>query len=459
MIPCLHKRIIIFVITISQLNEINLSFCTYTYLFAGCKKQDNKSSVTLRNDLHLQLISKVNITDTVGNFVKDSVIVKIVNDKYHPIKWHGYFVASGCDVPVISGEFTSNKDSTIIYPGWRLGVSVNETLKFILEDENHIKKDSITVNAKAIAPGKGWHASACIPPNGSNTDFARLRSGRIFTCVYDKAYVSSDNGISWSILKSVPNMRFLLNINATPGNELLIGAKDVDGVSHILYSADEGVTWEDKAKGQVDLRVPASIYSTKSLFFVQGRFRELYQSDDKAKNWLFSFSRTVFGDNDLVLKDPVEGKNGQLFVLTDMATYTSDDKGKSWHYSYYYGNYAAQYIDEQGAKYASLGNRIIIYKNSYETADEVINLPDWVRGEVFSIRKFGSKFCLFTEYNGTYITTDFKTFTHLKSKYNQSLVVGYDYYPVVGVLANNGNLIVRNASFINQGTDTFYYIP
>jgi hypothetical protein len=317
--------------------------CTLTI---ACKKSASPDTTQNTSDKYkLTLLSGDNQSDTLGHYLKDSVIIKATNNGVPLKNYHVQFQGSGCNDDLID-DYNTTAQGMHSYM-WRLAGDIGkQTLKVRLLDAQNKVLDSLNVTSTGIAPGRGWHLSACTPFTSETYRFCKLSTGRLLVCCY-KNYVrySDDNGISWTAIKSLGNNHAITAIVSTPKDELIADAEQ----EGFYYSKDAGATWTlmgptpSGADSYEDMAYTPSgrlIYTTQ-----QGHS---YLSTDMGKSW-----KTLnAGLGNTVYHYPSETSNGDLYLVGhDEYLYKSTDGGNSWQAQTNYSRTISFYIGPNGWQY------------------------------------------------------------------------------------------------------------
>ncbi len=303
----------------------------YAALFFSCGKNSSTiPEITKPNTkIKIEVISGDNQTDTIGNFLKDSVSVKVTKDG-QPLK--GYFVqftGSGCDNDLMEEQATNSFG--IVNHSWKLSaVTGKQTLKIVVLDDKRSKLDSTAATTNTIKPTHGWLYSACLPPNANGGRLAKLTSGRLLNILSDShIYYSDDNAITWHQLKSNLNIKTCRDLISNKHDDLFLAA---DG--DLLYSKDQGKTWEKRnAVHQTHSAVDAFLYSDNEKLVISYLSADpgtpcVWISADKGLNW----TPVVAGFPGGTYIDMAEQRNGDIFLLeAGGALIDLTDNNTNWH--------------------------------------------------------------------------------------------------------------------------------
>ncbi|MDB5128855.1 sialidase family protein [Mucilaginibacter sp.] len=132
--------------------------------------------------------------------------------------------------------------------------------------------------------------------------------------------------ISWLPLKGLGSKYYVTAIVTTPTDEIF-AATNGNG---LLYSKDEGATWEDVSPIGFDKRdFPTDIVYTKNgKLIITGQKASVFISADKGKTWVVSKSGLPVN---LRCNFPIELNNGDLYVMDFLSSlYKSVDGGVTW---------------------------------------------------------------------------------------------------------------------------------
>jgi hypothetical protein len=355
-------------------------------LYFSCSKssQPGPKDGGSTSNIKIELVSGNNQTDTIGRQMQTPIVVKVTKDGTVQKDYVVKFVASGCNDDLTYSSSTK-ADGTTDYL-WRLAGDVGQqTLKMIVLDSQNKRLDSVTAVCNALAPGKGWHYSACTYPFGFYvTSICKLSSGRLFTALDGgNAYLrySDDNGRSWNSVKSLGNTHRFQYVMSTQADEVFAVASD-----GTYYSKDAGQTWASLSIQEFNSKQITGMVSAPSgKLLVTTTYDPLYISPDKGKTWtkipsaalVFPNSSSNGGD----FADPSEDMDGNLYVVgkqTD-AVFQSKDGGKSWSVptpnemdnSFYVGpnNWFYKYVR------SGLPVGLYISKNSGATYSKLFSVP------------------------------------------------------------------------------------
>ena len=126
--------------------------------------------------LHVVITGGNSQKDTVGNLLKDSVTVKVINNNVPVSGYTVQFKRSGCEDQTIT-EKTTASTGLASFAWYLSGETGPQSLKIILLDNAHSAKDSASASATGIAASHGWHRGGCLQ-NFPVNDVAALSSGR-----------------------------------------------------------------------------------------------------------------------------------------------------------------------------------------------------------------------------------------------------------------------------------------
>jgi len=397
----------------------------------GCKKDNPKGAIDidLSKGLHVQVVGGNFQRDTVGNMLKDSVIVK-VTDNGSPVE--GYIVQfkrSGCE-DIIVTEATTTAAGRASFAWYLSGETGQQSANVVLMDANRNKKDSTSAGATGVAAEKGWHRGGCLQ-NFPINNVKALNSGRILASQNSSGYVyySDDNAVSWHPLKTFSKNYFVSKI-VTSGTDVFLATQN-DG---IFYSSDNGQNWTNISSGILTVLNFSDLAYTSSGHLIYTNNYGVFVSDDKGQSW----NEEDYGLPAGASTYPCENATGDLFIIgSDATVYKLALHTSSWVNIGSMGNYILSsvesiYVDSKnnmfiGGPHNGLANTGYIY----ESAD---NGNSW--SPAFSQQHFGPIYPNITDINqvngqyyfsfaglGVFQTSDFNNYTNLTaSAWNTGLL-------------------------------------
>lgn len=295
----------------------------------GCSKSNDSGNGphTSNQTIKIEIVSGNGQTDTVGEPVPNSVVVKVTENGSPVSNYTVQFQGSGCNQndPELAG---TQSDGTASFIWWLAGDVGTQTLKAYAVNAQNQKVDSVSVTATALAAsGPGWHFSSCdIPRANTTSSICKISSGRLFAAWLAKAYLrySDDNGMTWNAVTSLGNSHTLYGVLSGKTNELFVFAHD-----GTYYSADGGQTWSNNGA------IPFADYSSAAcsnsdLLMVADEHSALYISGDKGKTWTTYGTAAFPGESSL--NWPAEDANGNLYVVGQESgtLYKSANNGTTW---------------------------------------------------------------------------------------------------------------------------------
>ncbi|MBS1527248.1 MAG: hypothetical protein JST19_16465 [Bacteroidetes bacterium] len=258
-------------------------------------------------DLQIQVVQGNNQKDTIGNLLHDSIVVKILSNGAPANNYTVQFKRSGCeDIQVTPKNTSINGQATF---GWYLSGQVGaQLLNIVATDADGINKDSVTVLATGLQPGKGWHRSGCVQ-NFPVNDVTELGSGRLLCSLNGNnyPYYSDDNAQSWHPLKAFSNNYFIAKIVPGQQDDIFLATLN-DG---IFYSNDNGQTWQNRSNGINDPSGLSDIAFTKTGMLVCSNNSGVYTSPDKGQNWTENDYGLPIGQSSY----PCQTTNGDLYIV------------------------------------------------------------------------------------------------------------------------------------------------
>lgn len=334
--------------------------------FFGCKK-DKKGPIDPPAGLYLQVTKGNNQADTVGNQLKDSIVVKVANGGTAMAGYTVQFKRSGCQDQVVT-EATTSSTGQASFSWYLSGQTGAQTLSIILLDNNRNKVDSTSAAATGIAPASGWHRGGCLQ-NFPVNHVAALSSGRILASVNETnyPYYSDDNALSWHPLTTFPNTHFISKIISTSAGTFL--ATQNDG---IFLSGDNGQSWTNISSGIWNVQDFSDMNYTANGDLIVTNASGLFISSDNGQNW----SEDDYGLPMGASTYPVELPNGSLLAIgSDNSAYMLPVHTSTWQNIGAFGNYILSnvesfYVDDKGALFVSTPhNAPDGVANIYESAD------------------------------------------------------------------------------------------
>lgn len=422
--------------------------------WGGCKKDSKQNPGNGNSGIKIEVVKGDSQRDTIGNLLKDTVMIKVTDNGAVVKNYIAQFVRSGCtDVNLTEAKTSSSGYAKF---GWYLSGDVGtQSLKIVILDNNRNKKDSITVKATAIAATHGWHRSGCVQ-NFPVNSLSKLSTGRLFASINGTGYpyYSDNNAASWQPLKTFPSSYSISKIISSSSNELFLAAQN----SGIFYSSDAGKTWTNRVNGINDLTGFSDIAYTKKgrLIFCTGN--NVYLSTDKGANWTDVGFSLPSGQS----YNPCEQLNGDLYIIgSDAELYKSTNQGTTWvNQGSSKGNFLlatveSLYIDDAGIMYVGIphngpGTNGELYKSADKGAT-------WTN--VFSAGPAQGSFSNITQINeingiyyfsfagrGVYSSTDFNTFSNITSRFASFGLLSY-------TVAGNSAFVIGSPGF-----GAFYYV-
>jgi len=359
----------------------SLLLLSILYFSCSKSKQPNPQNNT-SNAVKIELVSGSNQTDTVGRQLANFIVVKVTQNGAPLSGYQVQFQGSGCNNDRLDIGSTKS-DGTISY-NWSLSGDVGpQTLKIYALKSQNVKVDSVTATSTGLAPGPGWHSSACsLQGFAIPTGFCKLTTGRLFVCYGGLGLrYSDDNGISWNFVKSFGSKRNPEFVVSSPTDELFVFTQ----LNGIFYSNDSGVTW-------TTLTIPpfgniiSAVYTPSGKLLVTN-ISTVYTSLDKGKTWTSPVNKfsppNSGGGSDTQISSPTEDINGNLYVVGQQSEtiYKSIDNGTTWTAIPRPNEFDfSLYIDNNNTFYKSRsdnpGGGIYISKDNGATYTQLISSPN-----------------------------------------------------------------------------------
>lgn len=408
----------------------------------GCKKDNPKGAIDidLSKGLHIQVVGGNFQRDTVGNTLKDSIIVK-VTDNGSPVE--GYIVQfkrSGCE-DIIVTEATTTAAGRASFAWYLSGETGQQSANIVLMDANRNKKDSTSAGATGVAAEKGWHRGGCVQ-NFQINNVKALNSGRILASQNSTGYIyySDDNAVSWRPLKTFSKNYFVSKI-ITSGTDIFLATQN-DGV---FYSSDNGQTWTNISGGILSVLNFSDLAYTRGGHLVYTNSYGVFVSDDKGQNW----NEEDYGLPMGPCTYPCENANGDLFIIgSDATVYKLALHTSSWDNIGSMGNYLLSsveslYIDDKdhmfiGSPHNGIGGTGYVQQSNDGGSS-------WT--QVFSQNQFGSVYPNITDIsqvNGQYYfsfaglgifqTSNFNSFSNITEKAWDTGLLTYTVSPKTSTL-------------------------
>ena len=312
----------------------------------GCKKdkrvtpQDNLSV-----GLHVLINAGNSQTDTIGNVLKDSIVVKVINNGLPAQGYTLQFTRSGCRDLQTSTAISSAK-GTASFAWYLSGTPGPQLLKVVVIDNNGHKADSTSVNATAIDAGKGWHKGGCLQ-NFPVGDVSALPSGRILAAINASTYpyYSDDNAASWLPLKTFSGNYVISKILSTSAGVYMATQN-----AGVFFSGDNGQTWSNITNGIPNNQGFADMTLTPSGRLIVTNTSGLFVSTDNGQSWDEEDYQLPTGASYY----PCEQLNGDLYVIgSDVSVYKLPNHTGTWLSvaslgGYLLSNVGSMYVDEHG---------------------------------------------------------------------------------------------------------------
>ncbi|MBS1531960.1 MAG: hypothetical protein JSU01_16795 [Bacteroidetes bacterium] len=319
-----------------------------TLFIFSCKKDTRQPINPPSGGLYLKIVKGSNQTDTIGNQLKDSIVIKATNNGSALTGYTVQFKRSGCQ-DLVTSEATVNATGQASYAWYLSGETGAQSLKVILLDNTGAKIDSVSVAATGLAPAGGWHRGGCLQ-NFPVNNVTALSSGRILASVNRTAYpyYSDDNAKSWHPLTAFGNTHFVNKILSTAAG--IFVATQNDG---IFLSADNGQSWSSTANGIWSVNFSDMAYTASGNLIVTNS-NGLFISTDKGQSW----NENDFGLPMGPATYPVELPNGNLFVIgSDNSVYMLPLHTSTWQNigangNYILSNVESLFVDNKGNLFA-----------------------------------------------------------------------------------------------------------
>lgn len=403
-----------------------LSLILLSLFFIGCKKTTPANSSTSDNKIKIEIISGNNQTDTIGHFLKDSIVLKVTKNNLGLAGMQIKFEQADC-MYLPSSYITTDANGLARYK-WELNGKIgDQTVRFTAYNSLQITQDSIVAHAEGKYYNNAWQKAYCLPNVGIN-DICQSGSGRLFCGLlsFDVPYYSDDKGVSWQRLISFPLSNKEIRQLVAQGSEIFVATRH-DG---IYYSPDNGTTWQNRSNGITDTREVAKLGITASgKLFLSTYYKPLFISGDKGLNWMPITAGIDFNDQ---MTSFCETSTGILYMVSyDKELHKSTTGGTSWVKIHPSPSWDVQAI--------FVDNNDDLYFGTYNSTADIYKSTDG--GSTWTI-KYSSpvvpatslEFKDIYKVNGAYYfmiagyaiikTQDFSVFRHLTNKYWFEYLVG-----------------------------------
>jgi len=315
--------------------HLSIYFSLLFIVLSGCLKLDGPNiSDKPQADLSLkvEIIKGANQTDTVGNTLKDSIVVKLSKEGKPLVNYRVKFPLPGCDADSAITK-TTGAAGTVTY-SWTLGGAAGkQLLKAAIYNSTNAVVDSVTLTATALPTSRGWLYSACTPPQDPGFIY-KFTTGRLISYfLHDpRIYISDDNAMTWHPVASNHSFEEILYMAVSEKNEIFIN----DNYKGLYYSADGGKTWELHNPPGTQPQVYNVVYTPGKKLVVdvldEKGIKHLFISTNQGRNWI---DAPDSGPKDVFVYI-VERSNGDLFLVTLNAgsLYSLTNNATKWNTVY-----------------------------------------------------------------------------------------------------------------------------
>jgi len=432
-----------------------IPLATIIVLYLGCSKSNNSDNGPKNNTpapVKIEIVSGSGQADTVGLQLANLIVVKVTQNGNPVAGYNVEFQGSGCNQDLTLIE-TTQADGTTSYV-WRLAGDVGQqTVKAYALNAQNQKVDSATATGTGIAPGPGWHNSACSIVGGLTVAaICKLSTGKLFACYPGKAYMrySDDNGASWYAVTNLGNSHFFTWVQSSYSDELYAFAIN----EGIFYSKDAGQTWTQLSSPPFSTaNISAGICTPNGKLIITTP-GDVSVSLDKGQTWARTPSSGfpvpgANGGDDEDFGSPTEDKSGNLYVAgrEGGTIYESTDNGGTWSaiskpqgeddFGFYVDNNNWYYKVIGGSPNAGL----YLSKDNGATYTELFSAPFYFL-HLFSIQSDGNYYFenVFTGlYQSTGITASVKLISSIRTQTNAPYIVAKNGNVVTGY---DGNLFI-----------------
>ena len=147
------------------MKKLSYLLLAFILLCFSCKKDKKQPIEDTSVGLHILITAGNNQTDTVGNGLKDSVTVKVINNNVPVSGYSVQFKRSGCEDQTIT-EKTTTQAGLASFAWYLSGETGAQSLKIILLDNNLNVKDSVSAAATGIAASTEVSKRGITSPQG-----------------------------------------------------------------------------------------------------------------------------------------------------------------------------------------------------------------------------------------------------------------------------------------------------
>jgi photosystem II stability/assembly factor-like uncharacterized protein len=404
----------------------NPSLILLFLFFFGCKKADLSDSSNLDNKIKIEILSGNNQFDTIGHFLKDSILLKVTKNG---LSLGGLVIkVEQADCDYLASSYVMTNLNGLARFKWELNGKIgNQTARFIVYDMLQIAQDSVIAHAEGKYYNNAWQKAYCLPNLGIS-DICQSNSGRLFCGLlsFDVPYYSDDRGVSWQRLTTFPLANKEIRQLVARGNEIFVATRH-DG---IYYSSDNGTTWQNRSNGITDSREVAKLgITTSGKLLLSTHYHPLFISNNKGLNWIPITNGIDLNDR---MTSFCETSNGILYMVSDdRELYKSTTSGTSWvkiHPSVSW-NVQAIFIDDNDDMYfGNYNSTANIYKstdggNTWSLKHSSPAVPS-VFLEFKDIYKVNGSYYFMIGGYGIIKTEDFSTFRRLTNMYSLEYLVG-----------------------------------
>ena len=409
------------------------TFLLYSFiiiLIISCQKDKNSKPIDNNSSsgYKIEIIKGGTQADTLGNLLKDSIIVKITKDENLLKNVYVRFETSGCDNNTIADIPMYAYKKGIAAFQWRLNGTVGQqSLKITLLDSLKSKKDSIVATATGIMPTTGWHRSSCTPdPVPIVNSFCKLSSGRLIATFNsnDYPYYSDDNAITWHVVKTFPVILYssIVKLIAIAADEIFAATQN----NGLYYSKDGGQTWEARSSGITDPRYFTAMNFTNSgkLIYTTD-IGGVYLSTNKGLSWKSVMNGLPFSER---FYYPSEQINGDLYMVSSLGTlYKSTNNGGQWNSVSlsFTANVQSIFINDNGDFFLGASNSTAeLYRSvdggaTWAKIYTAAPIPGVYREIETMSKQDNGTYYFYTFGNGIVKTSNFADFTNIAPPYTE----------------------------------------
>jgi hypothetical protein len=369
-----------------SVSKYNL-LCLLILALAGCDEEDSGVKPTVEKYAMLEILSGNNQSGVTGQFLKDSIVIKVI-PKSTALKVDRFYVrakmtkGNGYLAELHYSETAFAASNGKIRTSWSLGCNEkDQLLTFYLYNYDSCMYnmlpapvcaavDSITIKASSSTPS-GWNRSCgLVDPDYYFTKFKTF-NGQVYAVNRGSLFkMVRQDALWWEKITTVP-VTDVVDFDFTSTGKIFV-ASDQHGV----YTSNDMKVWNSLSNGLLDPRNPIGLLVEDSVAYVSYYFDGLYRLRSGSTFWKKLLVNGFYNDEyKFITRHP----NGTLYVTDKWDTiWESENSGDLWSNTfieYKYKNYdvADFQIHPSGQ----------IYIGSYDATLAILD-PDTYTGDTFT---------------------------------------------------------------------------